>query len=204
VTSPRGARCGVLLAGGLSTRFGGAPKGLEPLANRRLADFPLAALTAVCDDVVIAANDPTADTWFPGHTVIADGGTERSALAGLLAALRIANGRLLAVCAWDLPLIPASLLQELVTVVASGASACVPQHSDGRLEPLCAAYDGTCLPVAAALMQMGERAAQHVVREAGGVFWPVPTEYAHTFFNVNTRDDLPLAERWMSSSLSTS
>ena len=195
-------RCGVLLAGGTSTRFGGGPKGLASLGAMRVADGPLRALERVCDEVVIAANDPDATVWFASHTIVRDAIPGRGALGALETALRAANGRTLVVCAWDMPFVTAATLETLAAVVDAGASCCVPQHADGLLEPLCAAYAPICADVATALLAQGERAAHLVQQACGGVGWSIADHVSgeqatRVFFNVNTHDDLRLAASWL-------
>ena len=194
--------CGVLLAGGLSARFGAGPKGLAMLGSQRLADYPLQALSAVCDEVIIAANDPEASRWFPGHRVVADLAPDRSALAALHTALHAAHGRDIVVCAWDMPFVTPDVLQPLVDALVTGVPCCVPLHRDGGMEPLCAAYSAGCAPVADVLLARGERAAHALCRAAGGMAFnladAMPADRAErTFFNVNTLSDLEVAEHWL-------
>lgn len=200
MTIPARPRCGVLLAGGTSSRFDRGLKGLAPLGGRRLADWPMLALQAACDTVIIAANDPDAGSWFPGHAVVRDMGDERSAINALHTALRAApSDSILIVCAWDMPLVTGAVLTALAHRVAAGARCCVPMHPDGRLEPLCAAYDpAVCLPALEAMLHRGERAAQGLAAAAHGVRWPIAERLSagltpDTFFNVNTADDLLIA-----------
>ena len=193
--------CGVLLAGGRGTRFGGAAKGLLPFGAGRLADGALHALSACCSDVVIAANDAQAETWFPGLRIARDDGPALGALGALATALRAGNGRSVVVCAWDMPFVTAALLEALAQVVEEGATCCVPVHADGRAEPLCAAYGPTCSSLVIALLERGERAGHALLQFAGGVAWPIAEAPAslvspHTFVNVNTPDELSQAAAW--------
>ena len=199
-TAPQ-PRCGVLLAGGAGTRFGGAAKGLIQLGTERVADGPLRALAAVCGDVVIAANDPAAASWFPARRVVRDRVAGLGALGALETALRAAGGRIVVVCAWDMPFVTAAILAQLAAVVEAGASCCVPMHIDGQLEPLCAAYAASCAPVASELLDYGERAAHALIDAVAGSHWSIattlsPDDAARTFFNVNTPDDLRRAASW--------
>jgi molybdopterin-guanine dinucleotide biosynthesis protein A len=195
--APR-SRCGILLAGGASIRFGGTPKGLVPLGALRLADYPLQALAAVCDDVIIAANDPAASEWFPLHRVVRDQTPGLGALGALVTALLAAGDRTTVVCAWDMPFVKSELLEALATAVERGASCCIPQHTDGQLEPLCAAYAASCATLSSTLLASGERAAHALAAACGGERWPIPASApdsgeSHSFFNVNTPADLALA-----------
>lgn len=191
--APR-SRCGVLLAGGVSSRFAGPPKGLAPFGSARLADVALAALTGVCDRVLISANHPEAARWFPEHLIVRDVLPGRGALSGLEAAMLSARDDTLVVCAWDMPFVTASVLDALTVVVERGANGCVPQHDTGVFEPLCAAYDPSCAGVATSLLAAGERQAQRLVHACGATVWPIPPALEDVFFNVNTLADLARAE----------
>lgn len=201
-TPPR--RCGVLLAGGASTRFGGTPKGLAPLGGLRVADFVLRALDAVCAETIVAANDPAAGAWFPQHRVVADSVPGRGALGALETALTAATARTVVVCAWDMPFITAAVLESLAAVVDAGASCCVPTYANGTCEPLCAAYDAAAAPTATTLLASSARAAHELVTLLGGTQWMIHEELvgsdaARIFQNINTRDDLAHAVAWHSS-----
>jgi len=195
-------RCGVLLAGGSSTRFGGSPKGLAALGATRVCEYALRALGDVCDEVVIAANDPDAARWFPGYRIVPDRVAGLGALGALGTALQAAAGRTAVVCAWDMPFVTAALLDEFARAVEGGDSCCVPVHADGRHEPLCAAYGPSCAPLVTGLLERGERAAQLVCERSGGRPWYTASHLGmeravRTFHNINTPDDLVRAESWL-------
>ena len=59
---------GVVLAGGLGTRIGGS-KATVGLGGRPLISYPLDALGAVLDDVVVLAKADTELPSLPGMTV---------------------------------------------------------------------------------------------------------------------------------------
>ncbi|MDZ7632434.1 MAG: molybdenum cofactor guanylyltransferase [Gemmatimonadaceae bacterium] len=192
------SRCGVLLAGGQSTRFGGRPKGLSTLGGARLADHALKALSAACDEVVVAANAPEAEAWFPGARIVRDDTPGLGALGALRTALVAGAGRTVIVCAWDMPFVDATLLSTLATAVEAGASCCVPQHEDGRLEPLCAAYGPACAAAVERLLESGERAAHALPDAMGGTRWTFESredDSTSPFFNVNTPAELVIAAR---------
>lgn len=172
-----------------------------PLGDARLADYPLRALQEVCGEVVISANDPRAGEWFPGHRIVVDVMPGRGALSALDTALLAGGGRMVVVCAWDMPFVPATLLESLAVEVERGASCCVAQHADGQLEPLCAAYAAECAATATRLLADGERAAQRLAEVCGGTAVAVPasvdpSELPHPCFNVNTAADLERASLW--------
>jgi molybdopterin-guanine dinucleotide biosynthesis protein A len=165
-----------------------------------MMDGALHALTALCDDVVIAANEPAAFEWFPCFRVVQDATPGLGALGALVTALQAANGRTALVCAWDMPFVTATLLSPVVAAVDAGASCCVPMHASGQLEPLCAAYGPGCADVALTMLREGERAAHALHARMGGTVWRVDaaTDAAQgAFFNVNTPDDLERAQSWL-------
>ena len=60
---------GVILAGGLSSRYGGLPKGLERVGGRRIIDRVADVLGDVTDDLLLVANHPDAAAWLPGMPI---------------------------------------------------------------------------------------------------------------------------------------
>jgi molybdopterin-guanine dinucleotide biosynthesis protein A len=203
MTTPQ-RRCGVLLAGGASTRFGGTPKGLAPLGGMRVADFVLRALDAVCTETIVAANDPAAGAWFPQHRIVTDSVPGRGALGALETALTAATARTVVVCAWDMPFVSAAVLEALAAAVDAGASCCIPTYADGTSEPLCAAYDAAAAPTATTLLANGARAAHELVAVLGGSRWMIDDESQgrdaqRIFLNINTREDLAQAVAWHAS-----
>lgn len=194
-----GNRCtGVILAGGRSSRFGGAPKGLARIGGERIIDRVAFALRACTDTLLLAANDPAADGWVPGARRVADRTPGLGALGGLQAAMAHAGTPLLVV-AWDMPFVSAPLLQELRARGERGALAVVPEGPDGRPEPLCAWYSNALLPRIERLLAAGERRAMALADGYGVERLPhaVVAQYGDPtliFDNVNTADDLRRAE----------
>jgi molybdenum cofactor guanylyltransferase len=138
---------GAVLAGGLGRRIGG-DKGMVELDGRPLIAYPIAALRAVLDEVVIVARagtqmpaDVTRDVpvWTEPDDAI------HHPACGIVHALRCAAGRAVLVVAGDMPLLSAALLRALAFTDAEGAPALVPR-SGGFLQPLCARYEAAALP----------------------------------------------------------
>jgi molybdopterin-guanine dinucleotide biosynthesis protein A len=136
---------GAILAGGLSTRYGGLPKGLERVHGVRIIDRVRAALEGVVDDMLLIANDPHASDWLSGVRCESDVLRDVGSIAGIHAALVHAGGPVLAV-AWDMPFVPVGLLRALRD--AGGPWDAVVPESDSRrgLEPLCAYYGPARVP----------------------------------------------------------
>jgi molybdenum cofactor guanylyltransferase len=189
---------GVILAGGRSSRFGGAPKGLARIGGERIIDRVARALRASTDALLLAANDPAAEGWVPGALRVADRTPGLGALGGLQAAMAHAGTPLLVV-AWDMPFVSASLLRELRARGERGALGVVPEGPDGRPEPLCAWYSNALLPRIERLLAAGERRAMALADGYGieRIAQAAVAEHgdpALIFDNVNTVDDLRRAE----------
>lgn len=147
---------GVILAGGLATRYGGQPKGLELVHGVRIIDRVRAALEPVVHDLLLIANDDAAGDWLPGvraeHDVLRDVGS----IAGIHAALVHAQSPVLVV-AWDMPFVPTGLLRALRDT-GRDADAAVPESDSRRgLEPLCAYYAPACIPAIERRIAAGDR-----------------------------------------------
>ena len=194
-------RCtGVILAGGAASRYGGRPKGLERVGGRRVIDRVADALRASSDELMLIANDPGARDWMPGIPVAADVRTNCGSLGGIHAAIVRARSPVLVV-AWDMPFVPSGLLEALRRTGAV-ADAAVPESGSRRgMEPLCAFYTAACVPAIERRLDAGdrrvisffddvrvERLPESEVRRFG--------DPAVMFMNVNTPDDLALAERY--------
>ena len=196
---------GVILAGGRASRYGGQPKGLERVGGTRVIDRVARALESVSDGLLLIANDAAAAAWLPGVRVAADILADRGSLGGIHAALVHAATPVLVV-AWDMPFVPAALLAALRALGERDAADIAIPESDSRrgAEPLCAYYTPACVgPI--------ERRLAADDRRVIGFFGDVrvarlPAEAvrrfgdpAHLFMNVNTPDELALAERHASS-----
>jgi molybdopterin-guanine dinucleotide biosynthesis protein A len=132
---------GAVLAGGAGSRLGGS-KAAAPLGGRPLLSYPLAALRAAVGEVAVVAK---ADTELPavgyGVLIWREPDEPRHPLAGIVEALRRAEGRPVVVLACDLPFVTAELVRELVNADAGDAPAIVATTYERGLQPLCARYE---------------------------------------------------------------
>ena len=180
---------GVVLAGGAGTRLGGA-KPAALLAGRPLLAYPLAALRAVLSEVAVVAKD---DTDLPevgdGVCVWREPDEPRHPLAGIVEALRRAEGRAVVVLACDLPFVTSDLVRALATADAGGAPALVATTPERGLQPLCARYEPAALAALAAFDPHGRAIAQ--IQALNPATLSVPDAQLR---NINTEADLTAAE----------
>jgi molybdopterin-guanine dinucleotide biosynthesis protein A len=194
-----GAVRGAILAGGAATRFAGKPKGLELVGGRRILDRLVDAfLEALGSLPLLIANDPHAGAWRPDLTVLPDIQPGGGALGGLYTA--VTAGATPVVCvAWDMPFVPAGLLQRLARELAA-ADAVVPASDSRRgVEPMCAGYGPACGPAIAAAIAAGDLRAIAFHSAVRTCILPAETvasfgDPSTLFFNVNSQDDLTQAD----------
>ena len=132
------APIGVVMAGGAGRRLGG-DKAIVRLRGRPLISYPVAALQAVLDHVVVLAKAETQLPELAGVTVWIEPDEPRHPLAGLRQALALAGGREVLVCAADLPLVGPALVRELCRADGQGRAA-VLACAAGRMQPLLGRY----------------------------------------------------------------
>lgn len=193
---------GVILAGGLATRYGGTPKGLERVGGERIVDRVAGALREVCDELLLVANDATADEWLRDVRRASDVIAGQGSLGGIHAALAHARAPVLVV-AWDMPFVPASLLAELADLGGTGVDAAVPESDSRRgLEPLCAYYASACLAPVERRLAAGDRRVVGFYDDIRLSRLPAERVARHgdpsrIFMNVNSPNDLALAESFL-------
>lgn len=179
--------------------MGGSPKGLEIVGQRRIIDRVAEALGRACGSVILAANDEEASEWLPGAVVVRDIHPGTGGLAGVEAALQRAGDAL--VVAWDMPFVPAALLDELTRRARLHDAEVVLPDSDSPygFEPFCAFYSGRALQRLSAFLDRGGGAARDFISQSSSVH-RIPMKDVvgfgnpgTMFFSVNSPDDLTRA-----------
>ncbi|MEO7083805.1 MAG: molybdenum cofactor guanylyltransferase [Gemmatimonadaceae bacterium] len=189
---------GAIVAGGGSVRFGGAPKGLLRVGDRRIIDTIASALQPVTSEIVVVSNAEDAEAWLPGARIVRDVRQEHGSLVGIHSALSAATDAALVV-AWDMPFVNPGLFA-LIRDRLSDRDAAVPEGPHG-LEGLCAAYSTRCLPAIEAALDAGDLRVSALVarllslRTIPAADLTAAGDPSRMFFNVNTAADLELAGR---------
>jgi molybdopterin-guanine dinucleotide biosynthesis protein A len=166
----------------------GGAKPATPLVGRPLISYPLAALRAVCAPVAVVAkrDSPLPEVGY-GVELWREPDEPRHPLAGILEALRRAEGRSVVVLACDLPLVTPDLVRALAA--APGALAVVARAGDD-VQPLCARYE----PAALESLERFDPSVrlQAAIAALEPAFIEVP---AAALLNVNDAEGLAAAER---------
>ena len=133
---------GYVLAGGLSTRMG-RDKALLQIGGQPLIQSAVNLLKALTERVVILG--PGENYGFLGVPVLPDQVPSRGPLSAIYTGLEHSETAVNLFLACDMPLMRGSFL-ELLVEKAGLADAVLMWLDDGRLEPLCAVYNRSCLP----------------------------------------------------------
>ena len=200
MTFGAGSLAGVILAGGLATRMGGGDKGMREVAGKRLIDHVIDRLTPQVAGLAINANGDPARWAGYGLPVLADGiAGHPGPLAGILAGMGWAAEQgfdaVVSVAA-DTPFFPRDLVRGLcdaagpqgVAIAASRDQAgMVRDQPTFGLWPVALRHD-----LRAALAGGMRKVVLWADAQAAGR--AVFSGPADPFFNVNTPEDLALAE----------
>ncbi len=183
-------------AGGQSRRMG-RDKGLVTLAGKPLIQHVIQRVSHLGQQILITTNQPAAYD-FLNLPMASDPIPGAGSLPGLHTALEAARGELVIVLACDMPFVSAPLLEHMLEM-ATQADIVIPLR-DGEYEPLHAIYRRTCLPAIEAALAAGEKRvisffSQMHVRPVEAADLRRFDPSGMSFFNVNTPQDLELAER---------
>jgi molybdopterin-guanine dinucleotide biosynthesis protein A len=189
---------GVVLAGGRSSRMGGRDKAFVPLVGMPLIGHVTARLRPQVAELAISAGADPSRFAALGPSVLADPVAGLPGpLAGLLAGLRWAQARgftHIATAAVDTPFLPLDLVAHL----ASGArpDGVAVARSAGRVHPVFALVPvGLADDLEGFLASGGSRrAGDWLARHDPAVVDFAFVEGIDPFFNINTPEDLALAE----------
>lgn len=189
--------CGVILAGGQSTRmghnkalldFGGEPL-IARLARQMQTWFAQTVVVTNTPDVYEFLQLPMAGDRTPGL----------GPLGGLEAGLTASRYEHAFFVACDMPFVNEGLVRHLLSL-APGHDIVVPQV-DGEFEPMHAVYARTCLPAIAANLEARRLRLLSIfhdvrVRKVDETEIRPFGDPERLFFNCNTPEDLAMAREW--------
>jgi molybdopterin-guanine dinucleotide biosynthesis protein A len=187
---------GIILAGGQSKRMG-YNKALAKLKGKPLIEYSLNALRGVTGNIVLSVGSEMFQYKnLPSVTdIIPDCGP----VGGIWSALRYSTTVLNLVISCDMPFIPVPLLKLLVKEAEEyGAPVTLPVDNKGCLQPLCAVYNQSILPLFNEAVIQKKLKLMDLISEAG--MRQIKPDQSHdlfstgNFFNMNTPADLKNAE----------
>jgi molybdopterin-guanine dinucleotide biosynthesis protein A len=133
---------GIILAGGLSTRYG-ADKALAEIRGLTLVERIVRVMTAIFRRVILITNTPNRYRFLnlPMYEDLVKG---IGPLGGIYTGLKRMEGRLGFVAACDMPFLNPDLVRHMVAI--QGDFDAVVPKMDWKIEALHALYSKSCLP----------------------------------------------------------
>ena len=189
---------GVILAGGLSKRLGGKNKAFIRIGGKRIIDRQIDVYRRLFDQIILVTNDPVAYMDVDA-LIVSDHYDQRSSLNGLHAGLFAAAHDHVFCTACDTPFVSGALISCLLEQIDPKADIVIPTTASG-FEPMFAVYKKSCLPAMDWQLERQLLKIQGLFRKvrvktvAESRLRAIDPELI-SFFNVNTPEDLVMAER---------
>ncbi|MDJ1006516.1 MAG: molybdenum cofactor guanylyltransferase MobA [Paracoccaceae bacterium] len=187
---------GVILGGGLARRMGGADKGLLRLGEETILDRVIARLRPQVSAVALNANGEPSRFDALGLPVLADSVDGfLGPLAGVLAGLDWAadeGASHIVTAAWDTPFFPEDLVRRL-EAAAANAPIALARTTDGR-HPTFGYWPVALRDDLRDALKAGTRKVLAWTDRHGTAYADFPSGEIDPFFNVNTPEDLAIAE----------
>lgn len=191
---------GVILAGGRATRMGGGDKGLKPLGKGTILSHVIDRLLPQVGALALNANGDPARFAHLGLPVIADDiDGFAGPLAGVLAGLDWAadqGGDAIVTAAADTPFFPADLVPRLLLACEGMQTPLALAASPNGRHPTFGLWPVALRDDLRAALQGGLRKVVLWTDCHDGRMAEFPGSTPDPFFNVNTPEDLALAEQY--------
>ncbi|RPH52170.1 MAG: molybdenum cofactor guanylyltransferase [Desulfobacteraceae bacterium] len=134
---------GVILAGGLNSRFSGTNKAFMQIRGKRILDHIYDVFSDLFEEIILVTNDPLKYLGW-NLKIVTDIHPSRSSLTGLHAGLFYATGSHVFITACDTPFLRKDLVEALISAALPQTDIVIPETTSGR-EALCAVYSKRCL-----------------------------------------------------------
>jgi molybdopterin-guanine dinucleotide biosynthesis protein A len=196
---------GVILAGGLSRRMGGEAKALIPLAGRPMIAHAIDRICPYVDACILNVNGDAGAFAQLGLPIVADAfGDYAGPLAGLLSGMLWAaehhpNARYIITAPCDTPFLPEDYVNALAEAAGGDSATIVIAASGGRNHFASGIWPMALADDLATFLAAGERRIQSWIEQNPNktVTFPFVDDGRSgfdPFFNVNTPEDLAIAE----------
>jgi molybdopterin-guanine dinucleotide biosynthesis protein A len=197
---------GVILAGGLSTRYGGENKAFLRVGGVRILDRLFAVYTQIFDEIILVTNNPVEFLEWDA-LIVSDIFPVRSSLTGIHSGLFYAGHPFAFFSACDTPFLKKEVVESVLEQIDPADDLVIPQTSKG-FEPLCAAYSKRCLKPAEEHLRANKLKIQLALQKSR--IKRIPEERLRekdpelvSFFNVNTPEDMARAEQMLATGIAT-
>jgi molybdopterin-guanine dinucleotide biosynthesis protein A len=196
-------RSAIVLAGGVSSRFG-QDKGILEIANKPLIKYVIDAVSPVVDETIVVTNSQDRITEYA--KVVAtdvrfaiDSCESKGPLIGALTGFGAAHGKYALLMPFDTPFVSREVVS-LLFELCLGKAAAIPRWPNEQIEPLHAVYQTKlALEAAKSAVSEGKLTMRAMIEKLRGVRYVSTLVIQQldpdfkTFFNINTPLDLKKA-----------
>jgi len=198
---------GVILAGGMNTRFFGQDKAFLSIGGKRIIDHLYSIFNALFEDIILVTNDPYKYLEWDIN-IVTDLYPVRSSLTGIHAGLFYTSNPFAFFAACDTPFLKKELVEILINNIEQSVDIVVPETKAG-FEPLCAVYSKECLKQVEQQIIHNKLAIRHLFKKRR--VKKIPEKILRekdpdliSFFNINTPQDQEKAEKMLEINKETS
>jgi len=188
---------GVILSGGLSTRYDGTEKALLRVGGVRILDRIYEIYSELFEEIILVTNDPQKFLEWD-LLIVSDLFPIRSSLTGIHAGLFYMTNPFAFISACDTPFLKKEMIETVIGKIEAQIDIVMPETAAG-LEPLCAVYSKRCLNPAQHHLEQEKLKIIKTFRKSRiktiseKVLCGIDPDL-RSFFNINTPDDLQRAE----------
>jgi molybdopterin-guanine dinucleotide biosynthesis protein A len=188
---------GVILSGGLSTRYDGTEKALLQVGGVRILDRIYDIYSELFEEIILVTNSPQKFLEWD-LLIVSDLFPIRSSLTGIHAGLFYMTNPFAFISACDTPFLKKEMVETIIAKIEPQIDIVMPATSAG-LEPLCAAYSKRCLQPAQHHLEQEKLKIIKTFRKSRTktisekVLRKIDPDLK-SFFNINTPEDLKRAE----------
>ena len=196
-------RSAIVLAGGVSSRFG-QDKGILEIANKPLIKYVIDAVNPVVDETIVVTNSQDRITEYA--KVVAtdvrfaiDSCESKGPLIGALTGFGSAHGKYALLLPFDTPFVSREVVS-LLFELCLGKAAAIPRWPNEQIEPLHAVYQTKlALEAAKSAVSEGKLTMRAMIEKLRGVRYVSTLVIQQldpdlrAFFNINTPLDLKKA-----------
>ena len=188
---------GVILSGGLASRYDGTEKALLRVGGVRILDRIYEIYSELFEEIILVTNDPQKFLEWD-LLIVSDLFPIRSSLTGIHAGLFYMTSPFAFISACDTPFLKKEMIETVIGKIEAQIDIVMPETAAG-FEPLCAVYSKRCLNPAQHHLEQEKLKVIKAFRKSRiktiseKVLCGIDPDL-RSFFNINTPDDLQRAE----------